>query len=449
MPSPSQLSVQSGQSLWSIAKTFAKEANPAANDADIKKLANAIAAANGLSSEAQLKTGQTLTLPDVALRGVSADALQRLSTRPSAQVGALHTRLGATAKPLIDFKAVFVDNPQKPKGEVKLPDVAAVPLKGEAREIQSMKTFVGEAALLTTHASFGKLTQSQFDAVHKELGGKSSVKFDANRNYSVVDFLPPALQALANKDLEVPDLLTLKGTKKIASEEHYFPRDNDHQVGLTMNCHATAYEGMRAYQGANANQVAVFYGEMITMDGIVQDAAKFQTTHVLAKGDAAKIKELDLKPGDLVQFYREAEMASASTDLMHSAIYVGGGLFFEKPNTEGPEKEDRANYVSQEETPFRIATAEHMLKPVHDSCDGLFRIEVRRPTAPLDDPHTAFGSSYQKDFEKNAEKKGRTLGAELVTEFEQGMGGNIRGEGVSALVRVKLTTGDDGVAKLA
>ncbi len=117
----SQLAVQSGQSLLSIAKTFAKEANPSASDADIKKLANAIAAANGLSSEAKLKTGQTLTLPDVALRGVSAEALARLSTRPSAHAGALHTRLGATSKPLVDFKAVFVDNPQNPKGEVKLP----------------------------------------------------------------------------------------------------------------------------------------------------------------------------------------------------------------------------------------------------------------------------------------------------------------------------------------
>jgi hypothetical protein len=448
MPSPSQLSVQSGQSLWSIAKTFAKEANPAANDADIKKLANAIAAANGLSNEAQLKTGQTLTLPDVALRGVSAEALARLATRPSAHAGALHTRLGNQAKPLIDFKAVFVDNPQKPKGAVKLPDVAGVPLQGEAREIQTMKTYVGEAALLTTHASFGKLTQAQFAAVHKEMGGKSAVQFDANRAYNVVDFLPPALQALANKDLEIPDAITLKGTKKIAAEEHYFPREEDHDVGLTMNCHATAYEAMRAYQGAQG-EVAVFYGEMITMDGIVSDAAKFDTTHVLAKGESAKLKELDLQPGDLVQFYLEAEMASASTNLMHSAVYVGGGLFFEKPNTEGPEKEDRAKYVTQEESPFRLATADHMLKPVHDASEGSFRIEVRRAKAPLEDAAKAFGSSYQKDFEKNAEKKGRTLGVELVAEFEQGMAGNIRAEHVSALVRVKLTTGDDGVAKLA
>lgn len=445
----SQLSVQSGQSLWSIAKSFAKETNPSASDADIKKLANAIATANGLSSEAKLKTGQTLTLPDVALRGVSVEALARLATRPSAQAGALHTRLGNNAKPLVDFKAVFVDNPTKPKGDVKLPDVAGVKLKGEAREIQTMKTFVGEAALLTTNASFGKLTQAQFDAVHQELGGKSLVKFDANKSYSLVDFLPPALQALANKDLEIPDAITLKGTKKIAAEEHYFPRDSDHEVGLTMNCHATAYEAMRAYQGANAKEVAVFYGEMVIMDGIVSDTAKFDAPQVIAKGESQKLKDLHLKPGDLVQFYREAMMASASTDLMHSAVFVGGGLFFEKPNTEGPEKDVPAKYLTQEETPFRIATADQMLAPVHEASEGQFRIEVRHAKAPLDDPHAAFGSSYQKDFEKNAEKKGRTLGVELVAEYEQGMGGNIRGEGASALVRVKLATGDDGVTKLS
>lgn len=61
-----------------------------------------------------------------------------------------------------------------------------------------------------------------------------------------------------------------------------------------------------------------------------------------------------------------------------------------------------------------------------------------RAKAPLDEGAKVFGSSYQKDFEKHAEKKGRSLGAELVVEYEQGMGGNIRSESVQALLRLPL-----------
>lgn len=443
-----ELKVKNGQSLWSIAESYAKKANPGATNAEIKSLSNLIAAANGLDTEAKLKDGQKLTIPDAVLDGRSAEALARLSARPTARSGGVNARLTSNTKPLVDIKAVFSDTTTKSKGEVKLLDVAGVPLKGELREFQGTKSYIGEAAQITTAATFGKLTQAQFDAVHKELGGRSNVKFDANRSYTLVDFLPPALQALVDKDLETPDLITLKGTQKIGMQGTPFDRDSDHQVGLTMNCHATAYEAVRAYQGANDKSVAVFYGEMIVMDGIAHDDKQFQVLHDVKADKAKDLLSLDLKPGDVVQFHQDNGFMRASTNLLHSAVYVGGGVFFEKPNTEGPEKDDPAKYATQDETPFRLATLDNMIKPMSEAVDGQFRIEVLRAKAPLPDAHEAFGSSLQKEFEKAAEKKGRTLGVDLVTELEQGMGGNIRGEAISALVRVPLKTGDDGIAKL-
>lgn len=442
----SEVSVKRGQSLWTIASSLAKQVNPGASDAQIKQLSNEIATANGLGSEAQLRVGQTLMIPET-IAGRSGEAIARLSTQPSASAGALQTRLRAQAKPLVDFKAVFSDVTMTSKGVVTLPDVAGSPLHGELHAFRGTSSFMGEAAQMTTSAVFGKLTQGQFDAIHKELGGRSQVAFDPARAYALVDFLPPVVQALVHKDLEIPEPVTLEGTEKIGAEEYYYPRESDHRVGLTVNCHAAAYEALRAYQGAQG-EVAIFYADMVRMDDITHDPAKFDVLHDVKADKARELLSLGLKPGDLVQFHQDNGFPRASTNLLHSAVYVGGGLFFEKPNTEGPGKNDPANGVVQDETPFRLATLENMIKPISDAVDGRFRIEVLRTKAPLGDAHNAFGSSYTKDFEAYAEKKGRALGVGLVVEFDQGMGGNIRGEAVSALVRVPLATGTDGVARL-
>jgi hypothetical protein len=441
------ISVKRGQSLWSIATSVAKQTSAAPSNATVKELSNAIAAANGLAPEAKLRAGQQLQLPD-ALAGASAAATARLSSSTSPAAGAVGTRLKATAKPMLDLKAVFVDTPTKRVGQAQLPAVAGVPLDGVVQEFQGVKSYIGAAAIRTTEAVFGALTQRQFDDVHAALGGRSTVRFDPARSYRLQDFLPPALQALVGKDLEIPAAVALKGTKKIAAEDYYFPRDDDHRVGLTLNCHAAAWEAMRAYQGP-VDSVAVCYGEMVVMDGAVQDAAAFELRHEVPAAEIDGLLALDLRPGDLVQLHGTPDMASASTNLMHSAVYVGGGLFFEKPNTEGPELADPANYVDQDETPLRLATLADMVQPVREAMDGKIRVEVRRPVAALPDAAAVFGSTYQQDFDAWAAKKGRALGVELVREYEQGMAGNIRAESVSALVRVGLRTNDDGTASLA
>jgi hypothetical protein len=228
---------------------------------------------------------------------------------------------------------------------------------------------------------------------------------------------------------------------------------SDITLALTMNCHASAYEAVRAYQG-NESKLAVFYGEMISMDGIVADDKAFTKLATVEKTGASPkelaelVAKLDLKPGDVVQFQEVSEWARM-TMLLHSAVYVGGGLFFEKPNTEGPEKSDPAKYVHQDETPYRLATAENMITPVSNFVEGKIKIDVVRAKAPLTDPHEAFASSMEADVTKWAEKKGRALGVELVLELEQGSGGGIHAEHASALVRTDVKIGADGRGTLA
>ncbi|MFH1808340.1 MAG: LysM peptidoglycan-binding domain-containing protein [Pseudomonadota bacterium] len=450
----SNVVVERGQSLWSIARS---QLPGGSSDATIQQAVRDIAKANGLAPDARLKPHQTLVIPD-AYTGVSAsntvaESLPRLSTAGSS-ANVLTARLGATAKPLVSFKAIFSDTVRKDLGAVDLPAIAGTPVLGQRQRYEGLRSSIGEASLNTVDARLGTLSREQFDAVHAQLGGRSGVTYDAGRDYRVVDFLPPALQALLHKDLEIPEPVEIMGTKKLVQnliEQGGMligddPEGANLDVNLTMNCHATAWEAARAYQGTSGS-VAVFYGEMITMDGLCQDPKLFDK---VGEVDAAHIKDLtrlDLKPGDLVQFHEVSDWARM-TMLLHTAVYVGGGLFFEKPNTEGPEKADPARYIQQDETPFRLATLDDMVAPLSDAVEGKFRVEVLRPRVSLEDPGIAFASSVAEPVTQWAGKKGRQLGVELVSEFEQGMGGGIRAEHVSALVRVPVVTQDDGTAVL-
>jgi hypothetical protein len=148
-----------------------------------------------------------------------------------------------------------------------------------------------------------------------------------------------------------------------------------------------------------------------------------------------------------VQLYERTDWVRMST-LLHSAVYVGGGLYFDKPNTEGHERPDPDRYIRQEETPFRLATLEEMASPVDRAVQGRFCARVFSPLRPLEDPAEAFAFSLDDELAAWARARGREVGAELVASYEQGMAGNIRAEWPSALVRAPLVLRDDGSAAI-
>jgi hypothetical protein len=298
-----------------------------------------------------------------------------------------------------------------------LPPVAGVPYKEVSlRSFAGLKNdFLHKDALTTVDGKFGTLTPANFAKLHAEFGGRSEVPYDPTRNYTALDFLPPGVQALVNRDLELPQPVLLPGTAQL----EFAPFEEDKSVGLTLNCHSTAWNAMRAYQGAAS--LEIFYGEMIAMDGLVTNAP---FTHL---GSGKDSSALPLQPGDLVQFYDTGDFARY-TMLLHSAVYVGGGLFFEKPNTE----------MDGEDSPPRLATWETMSAPVSSFCEGRFEVRAYRATQPLPPGETAFESSVESAVKAWAAELGEPLGLELCQEFEQSMGGGIRGEYVAGIVPVEL-----------
>lgn len=444
--------VKNGESLWSIARS---RLPPEVSAAQVQVAVRQLASANGLDPTARLQVGQTLTIPDgfggtVTGNTTTADALPRLgSDTGSGHTGPLATRIAdrtGQLRPLLPLVPTFGPAARVDEGTVNLQPIAGVPVTGVVQHFHGMKSHLGADAMRTLDVRFGTLSAAQFDAVKASFGGRSQVTYDPARAYTAVDFLPPALQALHGQDLDLPRSVKLPDSADINQPSMML--EADLSIGVTMNCHGTAWEAARAFQGAAADAVSIFYGEMFTMDKLVKENAGFSRLGEVPADKLQELAALDLKPGDLVKIHEIPSMARLTT-LVHTAVYVGNGLFFEKPDTEGANEDNPATYQVRNETPFRLVTLDMMTRPISDAVRGSYRVEAWRPTATMKEPDVAFASSLTAKIHDYATARGNMVNHPLVAVFEQGMTGNIRGEFADAMVKVPLRQNRDGTTSLA
>lgn len=309
------------------------------------------------------------------------------------------------------------------------PTIAGVPVK-QATVLQYTGLVGGRPeAQRGVEVSFGKLSQAQFDALAKEFGGQTRVRYDAAREYGVVDFLPPAVQGLVGKDLDAGGMVELKGTEELA--EFLRAETRNVHVGATPNCHGTAWEMVRAYQGQASAHVQLGYGDAMLVGGAYED-------HFKSLGVTPPGKQLDfsrLKAGDVVTVSTWDRTDKAERSLLHSAIYVGGGLFFEKPDTE----------ADTSETPYRLVTLEQMTGSVQGAVGREpLSLHARRPKAPLAPLAQQFASPDAPTLEAALAKQGKTVGKPLVMEYVMGAGGGIQGAALSAVLPKQVGVGADG-----
>lgn len=310
---------------------------------------------------------------------------------------------------LASLDGTLADASWRHGGKLKFPSsIAGVPVKS-ATEIKYALMLRG------ADVQFGKLTPPQFDALKAEFGGRSQVRFDAQRNYSATDFLPPALQGLVGKDLDTGQPVEIPGTSSLAEE---MLLSGNVSIGATPNGHGTAWEAARAYQGQTGSHVQLAYG----------DASTAQTAY---ERDFKKVSTL--KPGDVVTFSNE-------TQLLHSAVYAGGGLFFEKPDTEIDDGNESA---------YRLATYEQVTAPIHDAMGADLIVNHLSPKANLPAPSQAFtASEYATKLESILQKRGETTGRPLVMEVHLGIGGGTQGMTMNAVVTKRVETNTLGLGVL-
>jgi len=262
-------------------------------------------------------------------------------------------------------------------GTANIAELAGVPVRSATvqRFEGARNDALDPTALQTLTVRFGPLSEAQFRGLHAAFGGRSEVPYAAHRTYDVVDFLPPVAQALVNVDLEPAAPLTIEGSSHW--DDYYRPAGADKSLLVTTNCHSTAYELMRAYQGAD-REVTLFFGAAPAIEQLTS-GPDFE---VVSEFDAPEAHALDpgaLEPGDVVQFF-------GANGLLHSTTHVGGGLFVDKPDTESE------GY----DAPCRLGTLEMVRRPVEVFEGGPARARVVRAREPLAPAKEVFGG-YRDD----------------------------------------------------
>ena len=309
--------------------------------------------------------------------------------------------------------------------------IAGVPLT-RARALRFTGVTADASQLVSLELGFGRLDKKQFELLKAEFGGLSEVPHTATRDYSVIDFLPPVVQALVHRDYDATAGVTLPGTQSLRDGP-----GEDLIVSITPNCHGTAYEVARSYQQrVRPPTVSVLYGDAMPMVDAYDDTKLFKPLGAAKPGDDPARLLAQLRPGDLLA--HRTWMDGAPGSLLHSAVYLGGGLVFEKPDTE----------VEGNETPYRLATYAQskalVAAAVGDEPAILaFRAQNLTPAADL----FALARLDKKLAQKLtswATKKHGTLDKPLTIEYELGSGGGVRATHAVAIDVHKLFVGADG-----
>ena len=336
--------------------------------------------------------------------------------------------------PLLDLRPTFRRFPLARLRSAGIAALAGVPVRSSriSRFDGAANSALDPSALTTLVVPFGAMSAQRFALLHGAFGSLSRVTHSPNRRFEVVDFLPPAVQAVLGLDVELPPAVPIAGTGTWDPRRAPEPVE----VSLDVNCHGTTWGLLGAYHGA-AGEFPLFFGDMLCMDSELH-SDRFEVVESLDPGQVPLLSVLPLRPGDVVAFFEVSEFARA-TMLVHTALHVGAGLLVEKPNTE----------AAGEDSPYRLATPGMVVEPLEAALLGsALRAEVLRPCDPLRPLTEVFASSYAVRLRGLANRARRPLGMEVVPQNEYGLGGGITSEAICAVARLPVVVGPDGRGSL-
>lgn len=163
----------------------------------------------------------------------------------------------------------------------------------------------------------------QVHELNRVFGGQTVKEFTAGQTYSLVDFLPPLVQALNGHRFLVHDEYTK--VRKSSGEL------TEREIQTMTNCWTTAYEIARLNSPVNAarseKSMSVFFISGPQIERVLKDPKFGKRLNSSA----------ELRPGDMILISKRAgeiygPNAPRPTEpiLLHAAIFVDTGLFFEK-----------------------------------------------------------------------------------------------------------------------
>jgi len=200
---------------------------------------------------------------------------------------------------------------------------------------------------------FGKISQSHYDLLMARYQGGKFVPYSATRDFEIVDFLPPKMQAFEGRWLRTSWVADTRIPRSMLD-----PRQSsvDHTpvpiAGLDMNCWAFAYEILRQHGKPVAEQdltIGMFMNlsaaDMFTPNGFFDAVKSLDTASVAPKALSVSAREKDLAYLDVLVLNFSSLLGPA-----HVAVRIDDNLYIEKTNAGNLD-------------PFRLNTYEGIITP--------------------------------------------------------------------------------------
>lgn len=210
------------------------------------------------------------------------------------------------------------------------------------------------------HIEFGKVTEAHYKLLMERYGGQNLVPFDPEKNYDLVDFLPPKIQALVNRWL-----ITSWTPDANIPEEMMDPRDVGFEpvpvANIDMNCWAASYEVLRDFKLPFAKQkaqIGMFLNARAShffsnSNAFFQNLGTLKSNQLSPKKSTLEQRNQNRKLMDVLSLIYENQLGPA-----HTALWIDEDLYFEKTN-------------SGSEDPFRLNTYEGVVTPFLPEEEGM------------------------------------------------------------------------------
>lgn len=255
-----------------------------------------------------------------------------------------------------DFvSALFVNPPSvlEPYPSLKLAAADRLGIKYEGIARNAGKEASLPSFALSLNAKFGPdLTQNQFQDLLREYSGwsetKSRVVYKKGRQYTLLDFLPPLMQAVwslhfrssRRKQKGLPSL--------VGSLNDRVERYSEEEVLLTSNCWGFAWEVLYQADNADTSAMTISTGDPTSawraFTGPGFDLVQTTLTKPNLLTDS-NLRNQKLQAGDVLLIWHRNPSTTSGTDLYldHVATFLDDDVYYEKSG-------------SGDKVPFRVST---------------------------------------------------------------------------------------------
>jgi hypothetical protein len=277
----------------------------------------------------------------------------------------------------------------------------------------------------TVDVLLGPLSDTQFTEISKHYGGKSNPEYVANKIYSLMDFLPPQIQALEGHVFQVQREMIEKDSPLFQPQ---LPPGFSQDASVASNCWNALIEILRG----KSDSTSVYWTDQESVLPYLKTDPSYSTPIVELTG--AKLepgldeaRKAGVKTGDYALiFIKDPE--EKFQILAHVAYVVDDNIYFEKTNG-GSNDLYRLNDYS---AIFKSWSA------MQGGSQAL-RIEYRRPTGKvIPSPQDAFSLNHQNSdkFSGNVNKISTSDRQKVTLSAVLGMGGNALFYGIYRIVDV-------------